>query len=134
MALMPFFVYILRNVEGRFYIGQTSDPQLRLRRHNQGRVFSTKGRGPWNVIHTEAFETRSQAMAEESRLKSLKSRRAGTIGSLVPLGIGMASAAGGCRQLCGFSSLGPWPGWRALLGTRLATVNVQSQNVDGAFC
>ena len=73
---MPFCTYIIRNLDGRFYIGHTSDLRLRLRRHNEERVFSTKGRGPWKLVHTEQFETRSQAMAHERKLKNLKSRRA----------------------------------------------------------
>ena len=69
---MSFFVYILKNPEGRLYIGQTSDLQLRLQGHNEGRVFWTKSRGPWKLVHSEVFETRSEAMAQERRLKSLK--------------------------------------------------------------
>ncbi len=73
---MPFFVYILRNPEGRYYIGQTSDIQLRLQRHNTGRVFWTKRHRPWELVHSDQFETRSEAMAQEKRLKRLKSKLA----------------------------------------------------------
>ncbi len=59
---MSFFVYVLRNAEGRFYIGQTSDLQRRLQRHNEGRVFWTKSRGPWELAYSEPFETRAEAM------------------------------------------------------------------------
>jgi len=70
---MSFYVYILRNLEGRHYIGQTSDLTLRLQRHNDGKVFWTKSRGPWKVVYSQAFQTRSEAIAEEKRLKALKS-------------------------------------------------------------
>ena len=73
---MPFFVYILRNPEGRFYIGQTSDLALRLQRHDEGRVFWTKSRGPWEIVYSEQFEARSNAMIQEHRLKALKSKQA----------------------------------------------------------
>ena len=73
---MAYAVYVLRNPDGRYYIGQTADLALRLRRHNQGMVFWTKGRGPWEVVYSQQFETRSTAMAEERRLKGLKSRKA----------------------------------------------------------
>ena len=73
---MSFFVYILRNAEDRFYIGHTSDLELRLRRHNEGRVRSTKGHGPWRVTYFKEFWTRAQAMANEKELKSLKSKEA----------------------------------------------------------
>jgi putative endonuclease len=70
---MSFYVYILRNLEGRHYIGQTSDLTLRLQRHNDGKVFWTKSRGPWKVVYSQAFQTRSEAITEEKRLKALKS-------------------------------------------------------------
>ena len=73
---MPFFVYVLQNSEGRCYIGQTSDLKLRLRRHNEGRVFWTRGRGPWAVVSSKQFETRSEAVRAERHLKGLKNKTA----------------------------------------------------------
>ena len=73
---MSFFVYILRNPEGRVYIGQTSDLKLRLRQHNEGRAFWTKNRGPWELIHSEPVDTRSAGIKLERKLKSLKSNKA----------------------------------------------------------
>ena len=73
---MSFFVYILRNSTDRFYIGHTSDLELRLRRHNEGKVRWTKSHGPWRVAYSEEFWTRAQAMAREKGLKSLKSKEA----------------------------------------------------------
>ena len=69
-------MYILRNPEGRFYVGQTSDVTKRLERHNEGKVFWTRGRGPWKLACARQFQTRSEAMAEEQRLKRLKSKKA----------------------------------------------------------
>ena len=71
-----FFVYILQYPLGRLYIGQTSDLQLRLRRHNEGKVFSTKDGGPWQLIYSESFATRSAAMTQERRLKAVKNKKA----------------------------------------------------------
>ena len=73
---MPFFVYVLQNSDDRFYIGQTSDLELRLQRHNEGKVFWTRSRGPWKVVHSERFKTRSEVMKQERRLKGLKSKEA----------------------------------------------------------
>ena len=73
---MPFFVYILLNPEGRFYIGQTADVKLRLKRHNSGQVRWTKSRGPWEVVYSEEYPTRLEAMAKEKGLKALKSKEA----------------------------------------------------------
>ncbi|MBI3952906.1 MAG: GIY-YIG nuclease family protein [Chloroflexi bacterium] len=71
---MPFFAYILRNPEGRYYIGQTSDLTARLQRHNEGDVFWTKGRGPWLLVYWETFANRGDAVRRERHLKRLRSR------------------------------------------------------------
>ena len=71
---MAFFVYILRNSDGHYYIGQTSDLSQRLQRHNEGKVFWTKNRGPWVIAYSQSFQSRSEAIVEEKRLKNLKSK------------------------------------------------------------
>ena len=68
---MPFVVYILQSqIANQFYIGQTADERTRLKQHNGGKVRSTKAFRPWKVVHTEIFESRSQAMKREMFLKS----------------------------------------------------------------
>jgi putative endonuclease len=46
----------------------------RLSRHNSGRSLSTKKGKPWNLVYTETFETRSEAMLREKAIKKMKSR------------------------------------------------------------
>jgi len=58
----------------RYYIGSTDDLQRRLNDHNTGRTPSTRLKGPWTLKWSRAFTTRSEAMAEEKRLKAKKSR------------------------------------------------------------
>lgn len=48
-----FTVYILKNPEGRFYLGQTGDLESRLASHNQegpseGKY--TRKHGPWELV------------------------------------------------------------------------------------
>jgi hypothetical protein len=50
-------------------------PGASFSRHNEGKAFWTKGRGPWQLIHSENFATRSAAMTQERRLKALKSKK-----------------------------------------------------------
>jgi len=70
---MDFFVYVLRSlVKDRFYVGQTSDLSDRLRRHNEGRVKSTKALRPWSIVYFEKYETRAAAMRRERELNELK--------------------------------------------------------------
>ena len=67
-----FIVYVLKSlIDNRFYIGQTNNILSRLRRHNEGRVRSTKYRVPLILVYSENYASRSEAMAREKYLKSL---------------------------------------------------------------
>ncbi|HXA82013.1 MAG TPA: GIY-YIG nuclease family protein [Methylomirabilota bacterium] len=71
-----FYLYILQSeATGRFYIGQTQDVSERVTYHNANYSKSLKNRGPWRLIYTEQYETRSEAMLRECQLKSWKDRR-----------------------------------------------------------
>jgi putative endonuclease len=73
---MPFYAYILRSrSSGAFYIGHTEDLTKRLFEHNNNRTPSIKNRGPWELFHSESFETRAEAAQRERQIKSMKSRR-----------------------------------------------------------
>ena len=60
---------------GKLYIGQTQNIEDRINRHNKGFSKSTKSGIPWEVIYTEEYATRSEAMKREKYLKKLKSRK-----------------------------------------------------------
>jgi len=71
---MPFHMYILRSVaSGKFYIGHTENLAKRLFEHNRNRTPSTRSRGPWELVYTEEFTTRSQASRRERQVKRMKS-------------------------------------------------------------
>lgn len=70
-----FFVYVLRSVStGKHYVGQTSDISRRIHEHNDPEhnpvKFTSRNRGPWELIHSEEYKTRSEAMRRERWLKS----------------------------------------------------------------
>ena len=73
-----YWVYIIRNPQGRFYIGHTDNLQTRLHSHNRtdksGGKFTRKN-GPWELMWSEQHSTRSSAMARERQIKSMKSAR-----------------------------------------------------------
>ncbi len=73
--MMDYWVYVLENENGRWYIGQTSNPKIRLNKHNSQKVKSTKNRGVWKLIYKEKFTNRSSAMRKEKYLKSGYGRR-----------------------------------------------------------
>ncbi len=65
-----YWVYVLENEKGRWYIGQTNNLGLRITKHNDQKVKSTKNRGLWKLIYKEDFKTRSEALRKEEYLKS----------------------------------------------------------------
>jgi putative endonuclease len=70
-----FYVYVLYSLSsGKHYIGQTIDLERRLLEHHQGIARYTRGRGPWELVLTEEFSTRSEAMRRELFLKSGQGR------------------------------------------------------------
>ena len=70
---MGFVLYILQSSKsGKLYIGQTQNLEDRLKRHNSGYSKSTKFETPWEIIYTEEFATRAEAMKREKYLKNLK--------------------------------------------------------------
>jgi putative endonuclease len=73
---MTFHVYILRSqTTGRFYVGQTENLTKRVFEHNNNRTPSIKNRGPWELVHSEGFESRAEAMRRERQIKKMKSRQ-----------------------------------------------------------
>jgi len=66
---MKYSIYILSNPQGKYYIGQTSDIDARLIRHNEGRSTYTRNKGPWKLIYLEDYESRSEAVVREKQLK-----------------------------------------------------------------
>jgi putative endonuclease len=68
-----FFVYILRSlVNGKLYIGYTSDIEARLNRHNNSQETYTKNGIPWELIYKEDYTTKGEAIKREKHLKNMK--------------------------------------------------------------
>ena len=75
MRIMSYYVYILQSLKTEsYYTGSTQDISARLERHNQGRSKATKGKGPWQVVYSEQFETREEAVNRETEIKDRKSK------------------------------------------------------------
>ncbi len=71
---MPYYMYILRSVStGRFYVGHTANLPKRIAEHNNNRTFSIKNRGPWELVYTEEFSSRTEAGRREREIKRMKS-------------------------------------------------------------
>ncbi|MCA1758517.1 MAG: GIY-YIG nuclease family protein [Bacteroidales bacterium] len=72
---MKFTVYILESeFDESFYIGYSSNLEQRLQYHNSGKSRYTSKKMPWKLVHTENFETRSEALKREKFLKKQRNR------------------------------------------------------------
>ncbi|MCB7479787.1 GIY-YIG nuclease family protein [Christiangramia sediminis] len=70
------FVYILFSEKSsRYYVGQTTDIIERLKRHNSGRVKSTKHGLPWKIVLCMEVLNRSEAVLLESKIKKRGAKR-----------------------------------------------------------
>ncbi len=68
-------MYILRSAQsGKFYTGQTNDLDRRMQEHNDplhnAHKYTTRNAGPWELLHSEEYATRPEAMKREKWLKS----------------------------------------------------------------
>ena len=57
-----------------YYIGQTNNINARLKKLNQNRCRFTKGKGPWILIGTKTFASRSEVIKAELKVKKMKNR------------------------------------------------------------
>jgi putative endonuclease len=71
-----FTVYVLHSKSyEKIYIGFTSDLEQRLLSHNElGKKGWTIKFRPWQIIHTEVFQLKSDAMKREKELKTATGR------------------------------------------------------------
>jgi len=68
-----FYVYILQSrKDQKYYIGQTNNLAKRLTYYNCGKVSATKNIRPFQVVYSERYNTRSEAMCREKKIKLMK--------------------------------------------------------------
>ena len=72
MESRSYTVYVLRNPQGKRYIGLTEHLETRIGQHNSGISTWTRSRGPWTCIWSESAHTLSSARQLESFLKRQK--------------------------------------------------------------
>lgn len=73
-----FWVYILQNSAGKFYIGHSNDLEGRVLNHNRTDKLAgkfTRKNGPWILVWCEQHADRSRAMQREREIKDWKSAR-----------------------------------------------------------
>ena len=70
------YVYVIKSSkDGKLYAGCTEDLRKRFNEHNKGKVLSTKGRGPFEIIYFEGSLSGEDAFVREKYLKSGMGKR-----------------------------------------------------------
>jgi len=59
----------------RLYVGHSNNIERRFKLHNDGRVPSTRPYRPYELIYSEYFETKADAVKREKDLKTTRGRR-----------------------------------------------------------
>ena len=88
-----FNTYVLYSaIHNRFYVGHCEDIAVRLQRHNNRMVPSTRPYVPWLLAYYEEYASRADASNRELEIKKKKSRKyieflvnGGGTGSHVPI-------------------------------------------------
>ena len=67
-----YFVYIIRCKDGSYYTGHAKDVEKRFDMHKKGRgARYTRMHEPERLVYVELFESRSEAMHQERKIKKL---------------------------------------------------------------
>ena len=68
---MAYFCYIVECADGSFYTGWSTDPERRVKVHNQGKgARYTRQRGPVKLIYVEEQPDHSSALKRERQIKN----------------------------------------------------------------
>jgi len=70
-----FYVYLIQSeVDSSFYIGYTSNLELRIKQHNKGKSIYSRRKKPWKLVYSEELENKTSALKREKFLKKQKNK------------------------------------------------------------
>ncbi|OYW24061.1 MAG: rRNA methyltransferase [Sphingomonas sp. 12-62-6] len=73
---MSFYAYMLRCADGSFYVGHTDNLEQRIAQHQHGEIVGyTQGRRPVELVWSEYFQTRLEALEVERQIKGWTRRK-----------------------------------------------------------
>ena len=90
MTDTQYWVYVLGNPAGRFYIGLTDDVIRRVEQHNSGVSTWTRNRGPWKL----AWQQGPMPLGDARKLENLLKRQKGGSGFYKITGLQPGSSSG----------------------------------------
>lgn len=72
-----YYIYILKCADDTLYVGSTKDLEGRVYRHNNSKsgAHYTKTRRPVTLVYNEQFDTKSEALKREIKIKSWKRQK-----------------------------------------------------------
>ena len=71
-----FYLYILYSaLLDKFYVGSTSNIEIRLKKHLSNHKGFTSRAKDWKVTYMEEFESKVEAQKREKQIKNWKSRK-----------------------------------------------------------
>jgi len=72
---MTYHVYILLSLSnGSYYIGYTKDLNKRFLQHNKAKTGYSAKKIPWELVYSESFDDKTEAILRERFIKAQKSR------------------------------------------------------------
>jgi predicted GIY-YIG superfamily endonuclease len=97
----PFFAYMLRCADDSYYVGHSDDLEKRVLEHSEGGKCSyTESRRPVQLIWSQEFSTREEALAAELQIKKWSRAKK------------RALASGDWKALSQAAKKGNWAGYR----------------------
>jgi putative endonuclease len=73
---MFYFTYVLKSqIDNKLYVGWTNNLQQRIKKHNDGKVQSTKSRKPLKLVYFEGCLSEQKAISREKYFKTGFGRR-----------------------------------------------------------
>lgn len=67
------YTYVIQSLkDSKYYIGMTGNLEQRIVKHNAGATNCTRYRGPWKLVYFEQFQTKTEALKRERKIKSYK--------------------------------------------------------------
>ncbi len=73
--MSKYYTYIILTVDNTLYCGYTDDLKKRFEKHKAGTAAKyTRAHKPLKMVYAKEFETKSEAMKEEYRIKHLSKK------------------------------------------------------------
>ena len=67
-----YYTYLILTVDNTLYCGYTDDPEKRSEKHKAGLAAKyTRAHKPLKMVYVKEFDTKSEALKEERRIKKL---------------------------------------------------------------